>query len=57
MTDVVDVPGITSARRVIDSSAMRKIRNQEIQFVVENATIGLAASVNVQGQIRILAGA
>jgi len=56
VADVVDVPGITSARRVIDSKAMRKSRNTEVQFVVENATVLGALNVNVAGQVRMLAG-
>ena len=57
VTDVVGVPGITSARRVIDSKAMRKNRNMEVQAVVENATVIGAINVNVEGQARFLAGA
>ncbi len=47
VTDVIDVPGITSYREVIDSKAMRRIRNQEIQFVVENTTVNGAGAVDV----------
>ena len=47
VTDVVDVPGITSARGSIDSKAMRIIKNMEIQLVVENVTLLTAATVNV----------
>ena len=56
VTDVIDYPGYTSYRRVIDSKAMRIIRNQEIQMVVENATVGTAESVNVVLQGRFLSG-
>jgi len=56
VTDVIDVPGMTSYREVIDSKAMRVIRNQELQYVVENATIGSAASVNVALSGRVLTG-
>ena len=56
VTDVIDIPGLTSVRRVIDSKAMRKIRNTEIQCVVENATIQNAANVRIEGQVRMLAG-
>ncbi len=56
VTDVIDAPGITSARVVIDSKAMRKLRNTEIQFVTENVTVNGAISVNVSASVRILAG-
>jgi len=56
VTDVIDVPGMTSVRRVIDNKAMRIVRNQEVQFVVENATVGGAGSANVFGQVRALTG-
>ena len=56
VTDVVDIPMLSGARRIIDSKAMRKNRNRELQFVVENATIGGALSVNVIVAGRVLAG-
>ena len=57
VTDVIDSPGITSARRVIDSKAMRKLRNTEIQVVVQTATIiGSGMATNTFGQVRVLAG-
>ncbi len=56
-TDVSDL-GLGLVRRVIDSKAMRKLRNTEIQVVIEQATIsGASASgINVAGQVRLLAG-
>ncbi len=54
VTDVIDVPGITSARVVMDSKAMRRIRNQEVQWVVENSTIASAISVNIDAVGRFL---
>ena len=47
-----------SARRVIDSKAMRKLRNTEIQFVVEQATVAGfgAGSIEVIGSVRALSG-
>ena len=57
VTDVIDIPVLSGVRRVIDSQAMRKIRNREIQAVVENATVNGAVGVNVAANIRILAGA
>ena len=56
VTDVVDVPMLSGVRRIIDSKAMRITRNQEVQMVVENVTVGNAAAVNVFGQLRLLAG-
>jgi len=54
--DVVDVPALTMVRRVIDNKAMRIVRNRELQFVVENATIGGAGAVNVFANFRVLSG-
>ncbi len=56
VTDVVDVLGLTSQRLVIDSKAMRIVRNSEIQMVVENTTIGSALAVNLNVQGRFLSG-
>ncbi len=56
VTDVVDIPGITFGRRVIDSKAMRIVRNQEVQVVFNNATILSADAVNVQLSGRSLSG-
>ncbi len=48
----------SSARRLIDSKAMRKVRNREVQVVFENTTMsGLTgASVRVAGSARMLTG-
>jgi len=56
VVDTVDIPGLTSSRTIIDSKAMRRIRNQEVQIVVENATVLTAENVNIFGQVRLLAG-
>ncbi len=56
VVDVVDVPMLTGVRRVIDSKAMRRLRNTELQVVMENATVGGSTTVNVAGQVRQLAG-
>ena len=56
VTDVIDVPGATSFRSVIDSKSMRILRNQEVQFVLENATLSSAMSVNYSMSGRILSG-
>ena len=58
---VVDVIGTQIAmggRRVIDSKAMRKSKNMELQAVAEQATILSAsgADVDVAGSLRVLAG-
>ena len=55
VTDVVDVPGMTSFRKTIDSKAMRIVRpDVELQLVVENVTLAGAAAVNVHAGGRIL---
>ncbi len=56
VTDVVDVPGLSIFRSVIDNKAMRIIRNQEIQWSVENVTVAAAAAVNVTLSGRALFG-
>ncbi len=56
VTDVVWSAQTADARRVIDSKAMRKLRNTEIQAVVEQATTVGATSVDVTGSARFLAG-
>ncbi len=56
VTDVVDVPGMTSFRWPIDNKAMRILRNQEVQVVIENTTLATAVSVNASVAVRILAG-
>ncbi len=56
--DVIGAQACLSARRVIDSKAMRKLRNTELQFVAENATIAgfNAGGVMLYGSARFLAG-
>jgi len=58
VTDVVVSSETFGARRVIDSKAMRKIRNREVQLVGENVTVsGLTAQpVNVVATGRTLFG-
>ena len=56
VNDVIDVPMLTGVRRIIDSKGMRKLRNTELQVVFENATVQTAATVNISGQVRVLAG-
>ncbi len=56
VTDVIGTQSTLSSTRIIDSKAMRHIRNQELQFVAEQATIAVGASVNIAGAVRVLAG-
>ena len=56
VTDVVDVPGMSSYRETVDNKAMRIVRNQEVQIVAENATLGSALSVNWALSGRVLTG-
>ena len=55
VTDVIDVPGMTSFRHVIDNKAMRIIRpDVELQLVVSNTTVFTAAPVNFAYNLRWL---
>ena len=57
VTDVVDVPGITSFRHVIDNKAMRIIRpDVEMQFVMTNTSTVSAQAVHVAYGLRWLQG-
>jgi len=57
VTDVVDIPGITSVRKVIDSKSMRILRaEQEVVCIVEQATLGSGGAINVQVDARFLLG-
>ncbi len=57
VTDVIDVPGMTSFTEVIDSKAMRKIPpDSEVQVVAENVTLLAAGSINVCSGSRMLLG-
>ncbi len=57
VVDVVDVPAITGVRDVIDSKAMRILRNQELQIVFENTAIGGGGTaVNALVMARALSG-
>ena len=56
VSDVIDIPGITSYRSVIDNKAMRIVRNQELQAVFENITSIGAVTVTTDLQVRVLAG-
>ena len=55
--DVVDVPGITSFREMIDVKAMRiGVPDTEIQIVMTNTTLLGAATVNLNLGGRFLLG-
>ncbi len=54
--DNIDVPGLTSGRRVIDSRAMRIRRNQEVQAVIENTVAPTALAINANVNGRFLSG-
>ena len=57
VTDVVDVPQMTSVRITVDNKAMRIFRpDREIQFVAEQVTVGSATSCNVSFNGRLLLG-
>jgi len=56
VVDVIDQPGLVTYRSTIDSKSMRIIRNQEVQFVVENVTIGTAVTINTVLTGRVLSG-
>ena len=47
VVDVIQNPVISGFREVVDSKAMRRVRNQEIQMVVENTTLAGALTANV----------
>ena len=56
VTDVIDVPGLTGVRSVIDNKAMRIMRNQEVQLVVEITDIVGTFSGDFHVGVRLLAG-
>jgi len=54
VVDVIAVQELLAYRETIDSKAMRRVRNQEVQMVVENVTLNGAGSVNVTASGRFL---
>ena len=57
VTDVIDVPQISSFRKTIDNKSMRRTGlDQEVQMVFQNATLGTASTVDVTVVGRILLG-
>ncbi len=57
VTDVIDIPGMTSSRLTVDNKAMRRVRpDEEVQFVVTNTTLVSAAPINLRYALRTLIG-
>ncbi len=57
VTDVIDVPGITTFRKTIDNKAMRILREgREVQLVIQQATLGGAMNINLSFSFRMLLG-
>ncbi len=56
VTDVIDVPALSSFSAVVDSKAMRINRQHEVQMVAEQITVGSALSINIVLTTRILSG-
>ncbi len=57
VADNIAAQSVLSYRRMIDNKAMRKLRNREIQIVVENTTIAAALPVDIYVGGRMLFGA
>jgi len=56
VADSLHIPGLMIHREVVDSKAMRVVRNQELQIVFENTTIAGAVSANLAFDGRVLSG-
>jgi len=56
VTDVIAVQQAMSFRAVIDNKAMRIVRNQEFQLVVEQVTLTSAMAINTAVELRVLSG-
>ncbi len=56
VVDVVDVAGLSIYRETIDSRAMRIVKNQEVQLVTVNTTVGSALVINTCIDGRWLSG-
>ncbi len=56
VTDVITVQQLIGVRRVIDNKSMRRMRNTELQCVIENATIETGEAINTALQVRTLFG-
>ena len=56
VADVIASQVALAGRRIIDSKAMRKIRNTELQFVAEVANLQGTPAVDIYGALRGLTG-
>ncbi len=56
VNDTIDAVGAPVYRSVIDNKAMRIIRNQEVQCVIEQVTVATAMAINNVVSGRILSG-
>ncbi len=56
VTDAIGAPGADVYREVVDSKAMRIVKNMEVQMVAENVTLETAAACNISMACRILSG-
>ena len=57
VADVIDIPGLTSSRIVVDSKAMRRANvDEEAQFVITNTTLIAAKAINFGASFRFLLG-
>ena len=57
VADVIDVPGLTSSRIVVDSKVMRRANvDEEVQFVLTNTTLIAAKTINLGASFRFLLG-
>ncbi len=56
VTDVVEVAGLPIYRETVDSKAMRIVKNQELQMVVETSPIAGSLGTNTAFHGRVLSG-
>ncbi len=56
VTDVIAIQNAMAYREVIDNKAMRILRNQEVQCVIENVTIAGADALDCTMSGRVLSG-
>ena len=56
VVDALSVQAIAGVQRTVDNKAMRIVRNQELQIVVENTTLAGAISINTGFAGRVLSG-
>ena len=56
VTDVIDVPLLSFARKTIDSKAMRIVKNMELQYVREATNLVGSPNTNTAIGVRVLSG-